>query len=61
MYAKPSAEELDRYLKIAQCLRDQGIEVKDPTADRPQLQIDHAPANLRALQEACEKKISPAN
>jgi len=58
MYAKPSAEELDRYVKIAQCLRDQGIKVKDPTADRPQLQIEQeAPANLRQLQEACEEKL----
>jgi hypothetical protein len=58
MYDKPSAEELDRYVKVAQCLRDQGIKVKDPTADRPQLEIDQqAPANLRQLQDACEKKV----
>jgi hypothetical protein len=45
-------------VKIAQCLRDQGIKVKDPTEDRPQLQIDQkAPANLKQLQEACEKKV----
>ena len=57
MYAKPSAEELDRYVKVAQCLRAQGIKVKDPTEDHPQLQIDQkAPDNLRQLQDACEKK-----
>jgi hypothetical protein len=58
MYEKPSAEELDRYVKIAQCLRDQGIKVKDPTADRPQLEIDQTPpANLKQLQEACEARF----
>jgi hypothetical protein len=58
MYAKPSAEELDRYVKVAQCLRDQGIKVTDPTEDRPQLQIDQqAPANLKQLQEECEEKF----
>jgi len=56
MYAKPSAEELDRYVRVARCLRDQGVDVKDPTEDRPQLQIEHPPANLRQLQDACEKK-----
>jgi hypothetical protein len=57
MYAKPSAEELDRYVKVAQCLRDQGIKVTDPTAERPQLQIDQQPpANLKQLQEDCEEK-----
>jgi|tagenome__1003787_1003787.scaffolds.fasta_scaffold19735876_1 hypothetical protein len=58
MYAKPSAEELDRDVKIAQCLRDQGIKVTDPTEDRPQLQIDQKPPdNLRQLTDACEKKV----
>lgn len=62
MYEKPSAEELDRYVKIAQCLRDQGIKVKDPTEDHPQLQINQrAPANLRQLQDACEKKVGSSN
>jgi hypothetical protein len=57
MYAKPSAEELDRDVKIAQCLRDQGVKVKDPTEDQPQLRISFPPANLRQLQDACEKKV----
>jgi hypothetical protein len=61
MYAKPSAEELDRYVKVAQCLRAQGVKVKDPTEDRPQLQIDHAPDNLKQLQEACQKKVGGFN
>lgn len=57
MYQKPSAEELDRYVKVAQCLRDKGIKVTDPTAERPQLQIDQqAPANLKQLQAECEEK-----
>jgi biotin operon repressor len=57
MYAKPSAEELDRDVKIAQCLRAQGIKVQDPTEDKPQLRISFPPANLRQLEDACEKKI----
>jgi hypothetical protein len=58
MYDKPSAEELDRDVKVAQCLRDHGIKVTDPTEDRPQLQIDQKPPdNLRQLTDACEKKV----
>ena len=57
MYAKPSAEELDRYVKIAQCLRDQGVKVTDPTEERPQLRIESPPANLKQLQETCEEKV----
>ncbi|MFC4063401.1 hypothetical protein [Actinoplanes subglobosus] len=57
MYQKPSAEELDRYVKVAQCLRDKGIKVTDPTMERPQLQIDQqAPANLKELQAGCEEE-----
>jgi hypothetical protein len=57
MYDKPSTEELDRYVKVAQCLRDKGIKVEDPTMERPQLQIDQqAPANLKELQADCEEK-----
>ncbi|WP_146246418.1 hypothetical protein [Actinoplanes xinjiangensis] len=57
MYDKPSTEELDRYVKVAQCLRDKGIKVDDPTMERPQLQIDQqAPANLKELQADCEEK-----
>jgi hypothetical protein len=58
MYAKPSAEELDKYVKVAKCLRDQGIKVTDPTEERPQLQIDQLPPdNLKQLQEDCEAKV----
>jgi hypothetical protein len=57
MYRKPSTEELDRYVKVAQCLRDKGIKVTDPTMERPQLQIDQqAPASLKELQTECEEK-----
>jgi hypothetical protein len=57
MYDKPSTEELDKYVKVAQCLRDKGIKVTDPTMERPQLQIDQqAPANLKELQAECEEK-----
>ncbi|GIE28320.1 hypothetical protein Ait01nite_013650 [Actinoplanes italicus] len=55
MYARPSAEELDRYVKVARCLRGQGIQVADPTLEDPQLRIEHPPQNLRELQEACEE------
>jgi hypothetical protein len=61
MYDKPSAEELDKMVKVAHCLRDQGVKVKDPTEDNPHLQIDHAPANLRQLTDACEKKVGLHN
>jgi len=43
-------------VKIAQCLRDQGVKVTDPTEERPQLRIESPPANLKQLQEACEEK-----
>jgi biotin operon repressor len=57
MYDKPSAAELDKAVKVAHCLRDQGIKVEDPTEDHPQLRIAHPPANLRQLTDACEKKV----
>jgi hypothetical protein len=57
MYAQPSTEELDRYVKVARCLRAQGVEVADPTMEDPQLRIENPPANLRELQEACEESI----
>jgi hypothetical protein len=57
MYQKPSSEELDRYVKVAQCLRDKGISVSDPTMEGPQPRIDQqAPANLKELQTECEVK-----
>ena len=36
---KPSAEELDEARKTAQCLREHGIDVKDPTAEDPGLSV----------------------
>jgi hypothetical protein len=57
MFDKPSAEQLDHDLKIAQCLRDQGVKIEDPTENQPQMQIDSPPADLRQLQVACEKKL----
>ena len=61
MYDKPNAKELDRGVKIAQCLRDQGVKVQDPTEENPRLRIDDPPDNLAALQEACRKKVDPDN
>ncbi|HEX6360101.1 hypothetical protein [Actinophytocola sp.] len=36
---KPSAEELDEARKTAKCLREHGIEVKEPTAENPGLDL----------------------
>lgn len=36
---KPSAEQLDEARKTAKCLREHGIDVKDPTAEDPGLNL----------------------
>jgi hypothetical protein len=61
MYDKPSAEELDKNVKLAECLRASGVDVKDPTADKPQLQVKNPPSNMRALGQACRKKLGIDN
>jgi hypothetical protein len=39
---KPSPEDLDRMREEAQCLRDHGIDVEDPTMDDPGIRINGA-------------------
>ncbi|MDQ3785869.1 MAG: hypothetical protein M3422_01325 [Actinomycetota bacterium] len=52
---KPSPEDLDRMRKEAQCLRDHGIDVKDPTMDNPGIQIEGAGPDDEKFQKAMEE------
>ncbi|GAB1515714.1 hypothetical protein [Actinophytocola sp. KF-1] len=49
---KPSPEDLDRMRKEAQCLRDHGIDVKDPTMDNPGIQIEGAGPDDEKMRKA---------
>jgi hypothetical protein len=52
---KPSAEDLDRMREEAQCLRDHGIDVKDPTMDNPGIQIEGAGPEDEKFRKAMEE------
>ena len=52
---KPSPEDLDRMRKEAQCLRDHGIDVKDPTMDNPGIQIEGAGPDDEKFRKAMEE------
>ncbi|MFL6127340.1 hypothetical protein [Actinophytocola sp.] len=56
---KPSAEDLDQARKIAKCLREHGIDVKDPTMENPGLDVDagaggNDPDKLDKAMKACQ-------
>jgi len=59
---KPSPEDLDRMRKEAQCMRDHGIDVKDPTMENPGIQIEGAgpddPKFKKAMEECSDGKGS---
>lgn len=52
---KPSPEDLDRMREEAQCLRDHGIDVKDPTMDNPGIQIEGAGPEDEKFRKAMEE------
>jgi hypothetical protein len=52
---KPSPEDLDRMRKEAQCLRDHGIDVEDPTMDNPGIRIEGAGPDDEKFQKAMEE------
>lgn len=59
-----SPAELDTLVKVAACLRKQGITVKDPTADDPALHLsgDQAgSAKAEQIKAACEKEVQGAS
>jgi hypothetical protein len=49
---KQSPEDLDRMRAEAQCLRDHGIDVKDPTMDNPGIQVEGAGPDDEKFQKA---------
>jgi len=53
---KPSPEDLDRMREQAQCMRDHGVDVEDPTMDDPGIKIEGGPddENIRKAMEACD-------
>lgn len=56
-----SAEDLDRMVEEAQCMREHGIEVEDPTADSPGLGIGpgYTDEEIEAAMEACMTEGGP--
>jgi hypothetical protein len=52
---KPSPEDLDRMREEAQCLRDHGIDVKDPTMDNPGIQIEGVKPGDEKFDKAMEE------
>lgn len=52
---KASPEDLDRMRKEAQCLRDHGIDVKDPTMDDPGIRIEGSGPDDDKFQKAMEE------
>jgi hypothetical protein len=58
---KPSAEELDQARKTAKCLREHGIDVKEPTAEDPGLDVGageggNDPDKVDKAMQACMPK-----
>jgi hypothetical protein len=49
---KPSAEDLDRARKMAQCLREHGLDVPDPTMEDPGIKIDGRGGDQAKVDEA---------
>lgn len=52
---KPSPEDLDRMRKEAQCLRDHGIDVADPTMDDPGIKIEGGGPDDEKFRKAMEE------
>jgi len=52
---KPSAADLDEMRKQAQCLRDHGIEVKDPTMEDPGLELNDSSGDPEKVNKALEE------
>ena len=50
-----SAEDLDRMRKEAQCLRDHGVDAKDPTAENPGVQIEGGGPDDEKTRKAMEE------
>ncbi len=49
----PSAEDLDEMRKQAKCLRDHGLDVPDPTADNPMIELSDN-GDMDAMDKAME-------
>jgi hypothetical protein len=55
---KPTAEDLDRARETAKCLREHGIEVKEPTMEDPGISVSagdggNDPDKVNKAMEAC--------
>lgn len=52
---KPSAEDLDQMRETAKCLREHGIEVKEPTMEDPGVSVSGGdPEKLNKAMEECQ-------
>jgi hypothetical protein len=55
---KPTAEDLDNAREMAKCLREHGIDVKEPTMDSPGISVDagsggNDPEKVNKAMEEC--------
>jgi hypothetical protein len=59
-----SPTELDAMIKVAACMRKQGVTVEDPTAEDPALHISGSvddSAKTEGIKAACEKEVQGAS
>lgn len=56
---KPSAADLDQARKTAKCLRDHGVDVKDPTMDDPGISISGEGGDDQAKVDKAMKECAP--
>ncbi len=49
------ARKFDESLELAQCLRDKGLDVSDPTQDNPKLNLSEAGENRETIKEYLEE------
>ena len=49
------ARKFDESLELAQCLRDKGLDVPDPTQDNPKLNLSEAGENRERIKEHLEE------
>ena len=49
------ARRFDESLELAQCLRDKGLDVPDPTQDEPKLNLSEVEENRETIKEYIEE------
>ena len=52
---KPSAEDLDKTREMAKCLREHGVDVKEPTMENPGIEIEGTDGDKEKVDKAMEE------